>query len=101
MFVRISRSTVTFYRPFSFPGSETQLPAGEYEVVAEDERLRGEGFEAYRRTATYLVIRDVSGGDEMRLITTRELDMALRRDRAIVDNTVESEAALAPREELK
>lgn len=101
MAVRISRSTVTFYRAFAFPGCEDEFPAGDYEVIAEDERLQGVGFEAYRRTATYLVIRDGRGRDRARSITTRELAMALRRDRAIVDNTVESDAAPSPHEELK
>ena len=101
MFVRKSRSMVTFYHPFAVPGCEDQLPAGDYEVVTEDERLRGADFEAYRRVATYLVVHDASDGDVARSITPRELDMALRRDRAIVDNTVESDAALTPRKELK
>ena len=104
MNMRSSRSTVTFFNPFALPGYSDKLPAGEYEVVVEEELLQGLSFEAYRRTATYLTVcgkGDRAGRTEMRPITARDLEMALSRDRAFTENTNDSEAALSPLEDLK
>lgn len=57
MSMRSSRSTVTFSNPFTLPGYPGDLPAGDYEVLVEEELLQGLSFEAYRRTATYLTVR--------------------------------------------
>ena len=57
MTVRSTRSTVTFSNPFTLPGYAGDLPAGEYEGLAEEELLQGLSFEACRQTATYLTVR--------------------------------------------
>ena len=54
MTMRSTRSTVTFSSPFTLSGYPGDLPAGDYEVLVEEELLQGLSFEAYRRTATYL-----------------------------------------------
>lgn len=61
MNMRSTRSTVTFSNPFTLPGYPGDLPAGDYEVLVEEELLQGLSFEAYRRTATYLTVRGKDG----------------------------------------
>lgn len=74
MNMRTSRSTVAFSYAFGLSGYPDALPAGEYEIVVEEERLQGLSFEAYRRTETYLVVRGTghhAGRTEMRYHRTR------------------------------
>jgi hypothetical protein len=80
---RTTRSTVTFAHPFRIAGYEDELPAGDYEVVVDEDLLEGLSFEAYRRTASFLMIEGQAGGRgqaEMRPIDPRDLDAALARD---------------------
>ncbi len=76
MLTRSSRSMVTFPRPFVLPGYTKALPAGDYEVLVEEELLQGLSFTAYRRTATYLTVRGKSR-TELRPITEADLKAAL------------------------
>lgn len=104
MNTRLSRSTVTFLKPFSLSGYGGELPAGDYEVVVEEELLQGRTFEAWRRTATYLTVRGrggLAGRTEMRATTDRDLDVALGRDQAASQDRHHSDAALSPQEDLK
>ena len=82
---RTTRSTVTFAHPFRISGYEDDLPPGSYELVVDEELLEGLSFEAYRRTASFLLIGGEGGQareTEMRQIDPRDLDAALSRDRA-------------------
>lgn len=82
---RTTTSIVTFAHPFLIPGYEGELPAGSYEVIVEEELLEGLSFEAYRRTASFLLVTGrggQAGETEMRPIESRDLDAALARDRA-------------------
>lgn len=85
MDLRTRRSTVRFTRPFLLSGYDEDLPAGEYEFIVEEELLQGLSFEAYRRTASYLLIHAPggSGGKELRPVSPRDLDAALDRDRSL------------------
>lgn len=89
MNMRSTASTVTFAHPFTLPGYQDELPAGEYEVIVEEELLQGLSFEAYRRTATYLMVRGRKGRPgitEMRPITRMDLETTLNHDLASADN---------------
>lgn len=102
MDTRSSRSTVRFLKPFSLPGYTGELPAGDYEVVVEEERLQGLSFEAWRRTATRLTVRGRgghAGRAEMRTTTERDLTAALSRDQAVTQSNTHSDAALSPQED--
>lgn len=82
MNVRTSRSTVSFRHPFVLSRAGTPLPAGDYEVVIEEELLQGLSFEAYRRTATFVVVRaGASGRTEMHPVTDQDLQRAIDHDR--------------------
>ncbi|WP_137703233.1 hypothetical protein [Marimonas lutisalis] len=102
--MRSTRSTVTFSNPFTLPGYPGDLPAGDYDVLVEEELLQGLSFEAYRRTATYLTVRGRGGHAgriELRVISERDLKEALGRDAATTETNNHSEAALSPQEDLK
>ncbi len=83
MNTRSSRLMVTFSHPFALAGYADELPAGEYEVIVEEELIGELSFEAYRTTATYLIVHGRGrrvGRTELRLITQQDLKMALNRD---------------------
>lgn len=92
MITRSSRSTVTFSNAFTLPGYRDELPAGTYEVVVEEELLEGLSFAAYRRTATYLTVTGKGARtdwSELRPVTERDLEMALRRDQTTTISQME------------
>ena len=98
---RTARSIVSFAHPFRLAGYEDDLPAGDYQVDADEELLEGLSFEAYRRTGTYLLVGSRAGGGgcaEMRPIDPRDLEAALARDRAQSEQREPSDAALSAQE---
>ena len=104
MNMRSIRSTVTFSNPFTLSGYPGDLPAGDYEVLVEEELLHGLSFEAYRRTATYLTVRgrgNHAGRTELRATSDSDLKEALSRDAATTETNIHSDAALSPQEDLK
>ncbi|SHJ80005.1 hypothetical protein SAMN04488012_1225 [Palleronia salina] len=104
MTMRSTRSTVTFFNPFSLPGYLGDLPAGEYEVLVEEELLQGLTFKAYRRTATYLTVRGRgihAGRTEICAISKSDLEAALSRDQGTTEKNNHGDAALSPQEDLK
>jgi len=104
MTTRSNRTTATFSNPFTLAGYPGDLPAGNYEILVEEELLQGLSFEAYRRTATYMTVRG-SGADagrtELRVTTESDLEEALSRDAAMSETNTHSDAALAPREDTR
>ncbi len=100
MNTRSTRSTVTFFHPFSLGEKSEVLPAGDYEILVEEEELQGLSFLAYRKTATYLIVVG-KGRTEMREISRNDLESVLSRDQAITEDIQKSEAALTPLEETK
>ncbi|SNS59960.1 hypothetical protein [Antarctobacter heliothermus] len=103
MNMRSTRSTVTFSNPFTLSGYTDDLPAGDYELLVEEELLQGLSFEAYRRTATYLTVRGRgghAGRSELRAISEYDLKEALIRDRVATEKKNDhSDAALSPQED--
>ncbi|WP_233417280.1 hypothetical protein [Halovulum marinum] len=102
MNMRSTRSTVTFSNPFTLPGYIGELPAGDYEILVEEELLQGLSFEAYRRTATYLTVRGRgrhAGRSELRTISDSDLKKAMSRDQAASEKNDHSDAALSPQED--
>ena len=102
MTMRSTISTVTFSSPFTLSGYPGDLPAGDYEVLVEEELLQGLSFEAYRRTATYLTVRgsgNHAGRTELRAISENDLKEALSQDQATADTNNHSDAALSPQED--
>lgn len=101
---RTSTKQVSFQHAFVLSGYSDELPAGVYEVLAEEELLQGLSFEAYRRTSTCIVVGgkgETSGRAEMRPTTEKDLEAALVRDQARSDETRTSGAALSPLEDME
>lgn len=98
---RTTTSIVTFAHPFVISGYEGELPAGSYEVMVDEERLEGLSFEAYRRTASFLLISGQggqAGETSMCQIDPRDLEAALARDLALSEKRDPSDAALSAQE---
>lgn len=104
MNTRSIRSTVHFSAPFTLPGCPSDLPAGDYDLIVEEELLHGLSFAAYRRTATYLSVRGTGarvGRTELCAISDADLTAALQRDTTAPDTILNCEAAHSPSKELK
>ena len=104
MLTRSTTSTVTFSNAFTFGDTLQEFPPGTYEIVFEEELLQSLSFEAYRHTATYLMVRgrgSNAGQTTMHMTTKEELKRVIACDRALSETTKNSEAALSPQEDLK
>jgi hypothetical protein len=80
---RTTRTTVTFSEPFALRGSDELLPAGDYDLIVEEERLQGLTFDAWRRTGAFLEIPAnprSPGRTELRPATDAELQQARAHD---------------------
>ena len=102
--MRSSSFKVTFLHQFSLSGIKHELPAGDYEVLIQEELLSGQGFETYRRKATYMTVPgtdDRAGWMELHAVNESDLKEALSRDRGATEKNNHSEAALSPQEDLK
>ena len=102
MLTRSTRSMVTFSKDFTIGDNQRELPAGTYEIVVEEELIQGLSFEAYRRTATYLMVRgrgSNAGQTTMQTTLKEELEHAMACDRALFETTNDSEAALSPQKD--
>jgi hypothetical protein len=82
MTTRTTRKIVTFRRPFLLEGVDRTLPAGEYEVVTDEELIEGLSFPVYRRLATMMYVPAQShlGSIEMVTIEPDALRAAQDRD---------------------
>jgi hypothetical protein len=84
MSMRTTRKTVIFSNPFSLEGVGRVLPAGDYEVMTDEELIEGLSFPVYRRVATMMLVPTQSdlGSVEMLTIDPRFLAEAIDRDAA-------------------
>lgn len=86
MMTRTSQKTVTFRHPFVLAAFDEVLPAGDYGVETEEERIEGLSYAAFRRTSTVLRLHARSGPSHLTRAMTidpDELDKALDRDRRL------------------
>ena len=83
MELRSTRTTMIFRNAFTLPRDVRTVPAGDYVLVTEEERLEGLTFDAYRRISGHLI---VGGGPanprrtEMIPVTEAELEALVARD---------------------
>jgi hypothetical protein len=83
MSMRTTRKTVVFSSPFSLEGVGRLLPAGNYEVMTDEELIEGLSFPVYRRVATMMLAPTKSSrapSVEMLTIDPLDLAAALKRD---------------------
>lgn len=100
---RTTTSVVTFLYPFVLAGHPDELPAGDYEVLAEDEAILTQSVTAYRRVSTFLVTNRHAGRSELLPVDQQDLELALEQDQADtpIRATQNSEAALSPSKDRK
>ena len=81
MSIRTTRKIVKFGNPFTMEGVGRVLPAGNYEVVTDEELIEGPSFPAYRRVATMMLApTQTSHSIEMLTIDPRDFAAAVERD---------------------
>jgi hypothetical protein len=81
MSIRTTRKIVKFSNPFTMEGVGRVLPAGNYEVVTDEELIEGLSFPVYRRVATMMLApTQTSHSIEMLTIDPRDLAAAVERD---------------------
>ena len=91
--IRTTRKIVEFSNPFSIEGAGRVLPAGNYEIVTDEELIEGLSFPVYRRVATMMLAYTKSSpvpSTEMLNIDPRDLAAAIERDRRTVKATAAS-----------
>ncbi|HZP75023.1 MAG TPA: hypothetical protein VFB45_02655 [Pseudolabrys sp.] len=79
MSIRTTRKIVKFNHPFSIKGVDRILPAGDYEIITDQELLEGLSFPVYRHVATMMLARRAPT-TEMLTIDPLDLAAALERD---------------------
>jgi hypothetical protein len=87
MSIRTTRKIVEFSNPFSIEGVGHVLPAGNYEIVTDEELIEGLSFPVYRRVATMMLAYTKSSpvpSTEMLNIDPRDLAAAIERDKRTV-----------------
>lgn len=85
MFVRTTKSSVTFQNPFTLGGSVEIFAAGSYEIEIDEERILGPSFDAYRTIQTLIHIPMGKGRSELtrtRTVDPTDLAAAVNRDQA-------------------
>jgi hypothetical protein len=86
MTTRTSRKTVTFRKPFSVDGVGRTLPAGDYDILMDEELIEGLSFPVYRRFATMMLVpaQSYSASIEMLNVDPLSLAAAMERDASAV-----------------
>jgi hypothetical protein len=81
MLTRTHHESVTFRRPFSLDGVDRLLPAGNYEIVTDEELIEGLSFPVYRRVATTMLVPARSYQASLEMLTIDPLNLAAAKDR--------------------
>jgi hypothetical protein len=87
MSIRTSRKIVKFSNPFTMEGVGRVLPAGNYEVVTDEELIEGLSFPVYRRVATMILAPTQSSQPSIEMLTIdpHDLATAMKRDTLAVE----------------
>ena len=88
MTIRISKTQVSFRRPFHLDSIDGEWPAGTYTIEAQDESMSNSSFQAFRRICTTMIARTRNGRlglPRFVEIVPSELAAALATDRDGLD----------------
>lgn len=97
MMTRTTRKTITFSHPFSLADVGRILPAGNYEIVTDEELIEGLSFPAYRRVATMMLAPTQSAqASSVEMLTIDPLDLAAAAERDTLAVKAASASAKAP-----
>jgi hypothetical protein len=87
MTTRSRRETVTFSHPFWIRGVDRVLPAGSYQVITDEEMIKGLSFAAFRRVATMIEVpAETERAIELISIGSVDLSDAQRIDASAPDD---------------
>jgi hypothetical protein len=84
MTIRTTQNVVRFSSPFSLPGFDIPLPAGEYRVDQDEEAIQTEAHSGWARIATFIHLPAISARSirqQMVPIDPAVLKTALEKDR--------------------
>jgi len=76
MTIRSKREVFTFKHPFQIRGVDRMLPAGDYEVVTDEEMIEGLSFASYRRVATMIIVPAAGMPASTEMISIGSVDLA-------------------------
>jgi hypothetical protein len=83
MTIRTTQTVVSFSSPFTLPGFEEPLPAGDYRVDYDEELIEGLSRLAWHHVGAFIhlpAIGHASSIHQMVPVDTADLDAALERD---------------------
>jgi hypothetical protein len=72
---------MNFSNPFSLEDVGRILPAGNYEIITDEELIEGLSFPVYRRVATTMLVPAKSYQDSVEMVTVDPLKLAAAQDR--------------------
>jgi hypothetical protein len=81
MTTRTTRKIVTFRRPFLLQGVDRTLPAGQYEVITDEELIEGLSFPVYRRLATMMYVPAQSHFPSIEMVTIDPVGLEAAQER--------------------
>jgi hypothetical protein len=82
MTTRTTTQKVTFAHPFLLKGIDRTLPAGEYDVVTDEELVEGLSFPVYRRVSTMMFVPALSNrASSVERVTIDPAALQAARDR--------------------
>jgi hypothetical protein len=86
LLTRTKTQTVTFTQPFRLRPSDPELPAGDYQIEADEELIEGLSQLAYRRVEVRMFVPRIDGVSEaeMWVLGPREFDAALLAEQALL-----------------
>jgi hypothetical protein len=76
MTIRSRREVVTFKHPFQIRGIDRMLPAGDYEVITDEEMIEGLSFASFRRVATMIIVPAAGAPASTEMISIGSVDLA-------------------------
>jgi hypothetical protein len=76
MTLRSRREVVTFKHAFQMRGIDRLLPAGDYEVITDEEMIEGLSFAAFRRVATMIIVPAATSRGSTEMISIGSIDLA-------------------------
>ena len=76
MTIRSRREFVTFKHPFQIRGIDRLLPAGDYEVITDEEMIEGLSFASFRRVATMIIVPTAAPRGSTEMISIGSVDLA-------------------------
>jgi hypothetical protein len=72
---------MNFSNPFSLEDVGRMLPAGNYEIITDEELIEGLSFPVYRRVATTMLVPAKSYQGSVEMVTVDPLKLAAAQDR--------------------